>query len=69
MKSFFVITALAIFAGCAQSQNGNNNRNEKIPEGSTVKPKTTEAVAYFSEGCFWHTEIVFQSLIGVRDAV
>ena len=28
-----------------------------------------EAVATFSEGCFWHTEIVFQSLDGVRDAV
>jgi len=26
-------------------------------------------VAYFSEGCFWHAEIVFQSLVGVRDAV
>jgi len=28
-----------------------------------------EAVATFAEGCFWHTEIVFQSLVGVRDAV
>jgi peptide-methionine (S)-S-oxide reductase len=26
-------------------------------------------VAYFAEGCFWHAEIVFQSLVGVRDAV
>jgi peptide-methionine (S)-S-oxide reductase len=26
-------------------------------------------VAYFAEGCFWHSEIVFQSLYGVRDAV
>jgi peptide-methionine (S)-S-oxide reductase len=26
-------------------------------------------VATFAEGCFWHTEIVFQSLEGVRDAV
>jgi peptide-methionine (S)-S-oxide reductase len=26
-------------------------------------------VATFGEGCFWHTEIVFQSLVGVRDAV
>ena len=26
-------------------------------------------VATFAEGCFWHTEIVFQSLVGVRDAV
>lgn len=26
-------------------------------------------MATFAEGCFWHTEIVFQSLVGVRDAV
>ncbi|GDX51570.1 peptide methionine sulfoxide reductase MsrA [Bacteroidota bacterium] len=32
-------------------------------------PSTYEAVATFSEGCFWHAEIVFQSLVGVRDAV
>ena len=28
-----------------------------------------EAVASFAEGCFWHAEIVFQSLVGVRDAI
>ena len=39
-----------------------------IPVGDT-KPAGKEAVAYFAEGCFWHAEIVFQSLAGVRDAV
>ncbi len=29
----------------------------------------TEAIAYFSEGCFWHSEIIFQSLVGVNDAI
>ena len=33
------------------------------------KPSANEAVATFGEGCFWHTELVFQSLVGVRDAV
>ena len=32
-------------------------------------PGKSEAVATFAEGCYWHTEIVFQSLEGVRDAV
>ena len=40
----------------------------KIPSGDP-NPSAGEAIAYFSEGCFWHTEIVFQSLFGVRDAV
>ncbi|MEO6547875.1 MAG: peptide-methionine (S)-S-oxide reductase MsrA [Ferruginibacter sp.] len=39
-----------------------------FPVGNT-SPKPNEAVATFAEGCFWHAEIVFQSLAGVRDAV
>ncbi|MFI5132842.1 MAG: peptide-methionine (S)-S-oxide reductase MsrA [Chitinophagales bacterium] len=62
LSAFF---AFIFFAGCALSQNND----VKIPVGSKQKPSTHESVAYFSEGCFWHTEIVFQSLTGVRDAV
>ncbi len=40
----------------------------KAPPADTV-PFKNEAVATFAEGCYWHTEIVFQSLEGVRDAV
>jgi peptide-methionine (S)-S-oxide reductase len=58
-----IITTL-FFVGCAQPQNSQT----KIFEGSK-KPLSNEAVATFAEGCFWHTEIVFQSLVGVRDAV
>jgi peptide-methionine (S)-S-oxide reductase len=58
------IFSTLILAGCAQTQDGKT----KIPEGSK-KPSANEAVATFGEGCFWHTEIVFQSLVGVRDAV
>jgi peptide-methionine (S)-S-oxide reductase len=58
--SLFVI----LFTSCAQSQN-----NELyLPVGGKT-PTPGEQVAYFSEGCFWHAEIVFQSLVGVRDAV
>ncbi len=65
MKSTFAIAVLLFLGGCASSQNNN----VKIPLGIKQKPAANEAVAYFSEGCFWHTEIVFQSLEGVRDAV
>ena len=49
--------------------NINAQTNGKIPVGSTKNPSANEAIATFGEGCFWHAEIVFQSLVGVRDAV
>src|SRR4051812_5703329 len=55
---------LLAFESCGQAQNNIN-----IPVGSNQKPSANEAVATFGEGCFWHSEIVFQSLAGVRDAV
>ena len=64
MKNLFAIIALFAFCSCAQSQ-GNT---PKIPVGTKVK-SAHEGVATFGEGCFWHAEIVFQSLVGVRDAV
>ena len=65
MKSLFAtLFSIFLFVSCAQSQN----KNFKAPVGSKT-PEAGEAVAYFGEGCFWHTELVFQSLVGVRDAV
>lgn len=49
---------------CANKQSGGST----IPVGSG-KPVAKESVATFAEGCFWHAEIIFQSLEGVRDAV
>ncbi len=56
---------LIIFNSCAQPQK----KALTIPLGSEKGKTANEAVAYFAEGCFWHAEIVFQSLVGVRDAV
>ena len=58
------LTSLLILVSCANTQTGGNS----IPVGNS-KPAAHEAVATFAEGCFWHAEIVFQSLAGVRDAV
>jgi peptide-methionine (S)-S-oxide reductase len=73
MRSFlFAILAVLFFTSCAQTQGSNPKKNIeslKIPEGISKKPTGKEATATFAEGCFWHTEIVFQSLQGVRDAV
>ena len=66
MKSLFsTIICIVCFISCAQTQSNS----VKIPHAIKQKPTANEAVATFAEGCFWHSEIVFQSLEGVRDAV
>ncbi|MGH2553232.1 MAG: peptide-methionine (S)-S-oxide reductase MsrA [Chitinophagaceae bacterium] len=66
MKQALTIFIAVLFAGCLSKSQDNT---VKIPAGIQQKPEANEAVAYFSQGCFWHTEIVFQSLEGVRDAI
>jgi len=66
MKPFILVFLFSLsLLACAQKQQGPG----AIPLGNPKKPAGNEAVAYFAEGCFWHAEIVFQSLSGVRDAV
>ena len=66
MKTFIVSLLFAFsLVACAQKKPVAS----EIPLGDPKKPAGKEAVAYFAEGCFWHAEIVFQSLIGVREAV
>ena len=67
MKSLIVaLLSVISFTSCVQSQD--NNKKLVIPAGNS-KPAGKESVATFAEGCFWHAEIIFQSLVGVRDAV
>ncbi len=66
MKSLFAsIVAIVMFSSCGQTQS----KALKIPVGNNKAASANEAVATFAQGCFWHTEIIFQSLAGVRDAV
>ena len=66
MKSTIaILLTLLICVSCAHTQN----KPVKIPLAEKAGPSSNEAVATFAQGCFWHTEIVFQSLVGVRDAV
>lgn len=60
----FLVSTVAL-TSCAQ----RSNADLKIPTAVSSTPAKGEAVATFAEGCFWHSEIVFQSLLGVRDAV
>lgn len=66
MKLFIsTFIAAVLISSCGYTQNPNF----KIYKASSVTPMPGEAVATFAEGCFWHAEIIFQSLAGVRDAV
>lgn len=66
MKTLFItLFSVIMIYSCGQTQT----RQVNIPVGSSKKLAAKEAVATFAEGCFWHSEIVFQSLAGVRDAV
>jgi peptide-methionine (S)-S-oxide reductase len=66
MKLFLsTILSLMVFASCSNAQKKANT----IPPPASTKPVKGESVATFAEGCFWHAEIIFQSLVGVRDAV
>lgn len=60
-------TFIAAFLFCSFSYA--QNKNFKIHQAASATPMPGEAVATFAEGCFWHAEIIFQSLAGVRDAV
>ncbi|MBC7628429.1 peptide-methionine (S)-S-oxide reductase MsrA [Ferruginibacter sp.] len=66
MKIFLtlLIAGTTLFS-CAQSQK----KTIIIPVAEKRAASANEAVASFAEGCFWHAEIVFQSLVGVRDAI
>lgn len=66
MKLFLtlLIAGTTLFS-CAQTPK----KPIKIPVAEKQAASANEAVATFAEGCFWHAEIVFQSLVGVRDAV
>jgi peptide-methionine (S)-S-oxide reductase len=66
MKTTFIAAiVLSVLVACAQDKS----KNLDIPVGKSGKPGPHEGIATFGEGCFWHAEIVFQSLKGVRDAV
>ena len=66
MKIFIVALFFSFsLMACGQSQPVSSFVKLGNPKGAAPN----EAVADFSEGCFWHAEIVFQSLVGVRDAV
>jgi peptide-methionine (S)-S-oxide reductase len=67
MKNTVAMLLASLLLTACNPQQGMSQY--KIPAGDPKVPASAEAVATFAEGCFWHSEIIFQSLKGVRDAV
>src|SRR5580692_10576071 len=63
-RFFFTFSAIFIMVACGRPQS-----DMKVPTKDPGPPSANEQTANFSEGCFWHAEIVFKSLVGVRDVV
>lgn len=62
--SFLFIVIAALVSSCNYPEPDYRNRMAKLPARLQ-----NEKTAVFAEGCFWHSELVFQSLVGVREAI
>lgn len=64
-KIFNFLFVLLLLSSC----NSNGQANKIVVEKNKTEAQKGEAVAVFAEGCFWCSEHIFESVVGVRDAV
>ena len=78
MKSLIITLSIALLFSCqnnAQQKTITKSNKSKIEQGlMTADPVEVPiqdglARAYFASGCFWCVEAIFESLIGVKEAV
>ena len=62
---FFIISVILL--SCAQP-NGKT-KDQAANEPIKLEPLPDEAVATYAAGCFWCTEEIFESLLGVREVI
>lgn len=65
----FLIIPIALLACANTVKNDLNQSTEQGQNQMQYKAEPGEKVAYFASGCFWCVEEVFESMIGVREAV
>ena len=63
IKSIFTFCALLLLISCMSFSN--KEEVSKVPFVSTKETK----VVYFASGCFWCVEAIFESIIGVEEAI
>ena len=64
LKSFSVVSFLVLLVSCF----GFTEKKEIASKAPYLIKKETE-VAYFASGCFWCVEAIFESIIGVDEAI
>lgn len=72
MKKFLFITIpvfIAAFISAYTFKNFNTDYGSKEVKAVSLTPINGRALAAFAEGCFWHSELVFESLTGVDSVV
>ncbi len=63
LKSLFVLSCVVVLISCMSF-----SKKEETSK-TTYKLNQETKVAYFASGCFWCVEAVFESVIGVEEAV
>ncbi|MBK0383799.1 peptide-methionine (S)-S-oxide reductase MsrA [Pedobacter sp. SD-b] len=71
---YLKLMSLCLFAIIASSCNGNGQTNSSKKANQKdlkmdLTPPKGEKVAAFAEGCFWCSEHIFESVVGVKDVI
>ena len=67
MKRLTLLTLAILLAACQSGISQNTEHPVRTPK--TADQLTDFEVAYFASGCFWCVEAIFQSVIGVEEAI